>query len=52
MVFLTVAGSHTLGNDVQDNSDVVATTCIILYKTAPTWLQTSLNPAMQVQWPY
>lgn len=50
-VFLTVAGSHAFGNDVHDNSDVVVTTCTILYKTAPTWLQTSLNPAMHVQWP-
>jgi len=47
-VFLTVAGSHAFSNDVHDNSDVV---CIVLYKTAPTWLQSSLNPAMHVQWP-
>jgi len=29
-VFLTVAGSLAFGNDIQDSSDVAATTCIIL----------------------
>jgi len=47
-VFLTVASSHAFGNDVHENSEVVY---IVLYKIAPTWLQTSLNSAIQVQWP-
>ena len=36
--FLTVAGSHLFGSKVQEISGCINTLCIILYKTAPTWL--------------
>ena len=50
--FLTVAGSHLFGSEVQEISGCINTLCIILYKTAPIWLHTSLKPAMHVQWPH
>jgi len=31
-IFLTVAGSHVFCNEVQDRSDVAATTCIVCIK--------------------
>ena len=35
-VFLTVAGNHLFGSDVQETSDNIETSCIVLYNTAPT----------------